>query len=120
MYSCFLVESGGSKNFPVAVFQLPKQRQGEAKLQQSSRHRSMIENALQDAIESVLFSGGFNDLLAGSIIEITKVRAAASICPLKISTGFSNITISLLLRNMDDKAEDGGKELSCQEIFRFF
>eukprot|EP00112_Aurelia_sp_Birch-Aquarium-sp1_P007977 Seg1870.5 transcript_id=Seg1870.5/GoldUCD/mRNA.D3Y31 product="Ribosome-binding factor A" protein_id=Seg1870.5/GoldUCD/D3Y31 len=77
-------KSGGSKSFPVAVFQLPKQRHGDADLQQSSRHKSMIENALQDAIESVLFSGGFNDLLAGSIIEITKVD---------LSPNFSSATV---------------------------
>lgn len=72
-WSSCLKEYGGSKDNPVKLFQLPKLSGDERELQEDSRHKLMIESALKIAIESLLFSGNFSDVLAGCPIEITKV-----------------------------------------------
>jgi len=69
---------GGSKDFPVTLFQLPKLASNEFKLQKGSRHKLMIENALQIAIESLIFSGNISHTFSGCPLEITKVELVPS------------------------------------------
>ncbi|XP_065065268.1 uncharacterized protein LOC135691356 [Rhopilema esculentum] len=70
---------GGSKEFPVSVFQLPRLDQNEIDLESGSKHKAMIENALHSAIECLIFSNELNDdVLTGCPIEITKVELASN------------------------------------------
>ena len=74
LYLLPFLEYGGSKDFPVTLFQLPKLASNEFKLQKGSRHKLMIENALQIAIESLIFSGNISHTFSGCPLEITKVK----------------------------------------------
>ena len=67
------IEYGGSKEFPVTLFQLPKLGSDEMELEKGSRHKLMIENALKIAVESLIFSEKFSEILTGCPIEVTKV-----------------------------------------------
>eukprot|EP00794_Sanderia_malayensis_P018550 gene18550-20413_t len=68
---------GGSREYPVSWFQLGSSGNGSFDQQARSRHQSMIENALQTSIESLLWSSDI-DGLADCPIEITQVELSSN------------------------------------------